>query len=116
MKNYAPAPCAECPWRTDVPPGRFPPARFIALAKTAYDMALEQFACHKAPDSRAFGCAGFVLRGATHNLGARLSINAQRLDPRAVSSPFPLYCDYREMAVANGVEPDHPALAACRSP
>lgn len=116
MKAYAPVPCSECPWRTDVAPGKFPPERFAALAKTAYDMATKQFGCHKAPDGFPIGCAGFVLRGAVHNLGARLAISAGRLDPQAVSSRFPLYPSYRAMAVANGVAPDHPALTPCREP
>ena len=44
---YAKNPCAECPWRRDVPPGKFPPERFIALAHTAYDLAGHVFACHQ---------------------------------------------------------------------
>lgn len=116
MSTYMTKPCAECPWRTDVSPGRFSPERFIALARTAYDMATTQFACHKSPEGAEVGCAGFVLRGATHNLGARLSARRGDLDPRDVTSPYPLHADYRAMAIANGVDPDHPALQPCRSP
>lgn len=112
MKLYQTRPCLECPWRCDVPPGQFPPERFIALAETAYDRALVQFGCHLLDD---VGCAGFVLRGAEHNLGARLAICYGRLDPRAADDGgLLLYQDYRAMAVANGVPPDHPALKPCR--
>lgn len=62
------------------------------------------------------GCAGFALRGAAHNLGARLAARAGRLRLEAIESPYPLHDSYRAMAVANGVAPDDPALAACRDP
>lgn len=116
MKTYQAQPCAECPWRSDVPPRRFAPERFIALAATAYDTSPIQFACHKSPETAPVGCAGFVLRGAAHNLGARLAASFGRLDHAAVSDGGrPLYADYRAMAIANGVPADHPALRPCRS-
>lgn len=114
MKRYQERPCDECPWRLDVPPGQFSPERFIALAETAYDLAMVQFACHKSPEGHEFGCAGFVLNGATHNLGARLAMSNGRLDPRKIRTEHPLHPHYRAMAIANGVPPDHPALHACR--
>jgi len=116
MSSYRFKPCTECPWRTDVDTGRFPPERFAELAGTAYDMAMHQFACHKTPEGHEKGCAGFVLRGSDHNLGARLACRDGRLDRGKVSSPYPLYGDFRAMAIANGLAPDHPALLACRSP
>ena len=116
MKAYQTKPCAECPWRTDVARGRFPAERFRDLAETAYDMAQVQFACHKSPEGVEFGCAGFALRGAAHNLGARLAVRAGRLRFEEIDSPFPLHDSYRSMAIANGVDPDDPALAACRDP
>ena len=36
------------------------------------------------------------------------------LNPAEISSPYPLYETYREMAIANGVSPDEPALVPCR--
>jgi hypothetical protein len=114
LQTYQTSPCAECPWRKDIPPGQFSPLRFIALAHTAYDMAMAQFACHKSPPGLEFGCAGFVLRGATHSLGARLAASRGTLEPQRVSSPYPLYANYRAMAIANGVPPDDPALLGCR--
>jgi hypothetical protein len=113
---YRTSPCPECPWRTDVPVGKFPPERFLALAPTAYDMSATQFACHMSQEGREQGCAGFVLRGADHNLGFRLAARHGKLDPDAVRSDHPLYRDYREMAEANGVDPDDPVLVPCRSP
>lgn len=114
MKKYQIKPCENCPWRTDVPTGQFSVDRFIALAKTAYDQALLQFACHKSPEGQEFGCAGFVLNGATHNLGARFAQSYGRLDCDAITSAYPLFPNYRAMAIANGVPADHPALEACR--
>src|SRR5690606_33837399 len=40
------APCAECPFRTDVPPGKFPAEAFRESAHTSYDAAMAMFACH----------------------------------------------------------------------
>ncbi len=116
MKTYQTRPCAECPWRTDVARGQFAAERFRDLAATAYDMAVAQFACHKSPEGGEFGCAGFVMRGATHNLGARLAARAGRLRRGEIDSPYPLHASYRAMAIANGVDPDDPVLAACRDP
>ena len=52
---------------------------------------------------------------AENNLGLRLQMAMGKIDPGAVSDGgFPLYDDYRAMAVANGVDPDDPVLAGCR--
>ena len=106
MKAYQAKPCAECPWRRDVAPGQFPTKPSRALAETAYDMAQARFACHKSPEGAEFGCAGFVLRGAAHNLGAWLAARARRLWLQDTASPTPQHKSYRAMAIANGVEPD----------
>lgn len=109
-------PCPECPWRTDVPVGVFPAEAFRISAGTAYDMSNRLFACHMAKPDRPRTCAGFLLQGAMHNLSVRLAMIQGRLDPRQVSDGgFPLYASYRAMAEANGVSPDDPALAPCRS-
>ena len=107
-------PCADCPWRKDVPVGNFPPERFVALANTAYDMNLTQFACHKSPEEEEFGCAGFLLEGAAYNLGVRLAIRSGSVDLGRVSSSSELFSSFRAMAIANGVPADHPALKSCR--
>jgi len=114
VAHYQLKPCTECPWRLDVATGRFPPERFVELAATAYDMSMTQFACHKSPEGAEFGCAGFALRGAMHNLGARLAARAGRLEHEKISSGQALYDNFRAMAVANGVPADHPALGPCR--
>jgi hypothetical protein len=112
MKYYQLRPCAECPWRRDVPTGKFPATRFRHMAKTAYDLALVQFGCHMLEN---VGCAGFALRGATHNLGARLALHDGGLAlSRIGDGGYPLYDDYRAMAVANGVALNDPALKRCR--
>lgn len=108
--GYCRTPCPECPWRKDVAPGQFPAERFRVLAATAYDLAITMFACHKSPEGKEFACAGFILNGATHNLGFRLS----RIDWRAVNCGFPLHENYRAMAIANGVDADDPVLRPCR--
>jgi hypothetical protein len=110
---YRRAPCAECPWRVDRT-GAFPASAFRASAPTAYDMAPETFACHMSGTSRPAICAGFLLRGAEHNLAVRLRLASGEIALRAVRSRVALHSDYRSMAVANGVDPDDPALAPCR--
>lgn len=107
-------PCAECPWRRDVAPGQFSPERFIALANTTYDMSMVQFACHKAPGGGEFACAGFLERGAVHNLAVRLAYGGGRYERCDRSGGLELVDDYREMAIRNGVPRSHPALKACR--
>lgn len=114
MFTHPKKPCAECPWRRDVERGRFPPERFIKLAHTANDMDIGLFACHKSADDQPIACAGFLLRGAEHNLMVRLAIS-DGFDPKAVSDGgYPLFENFREMAVRNGVDPDDPALKHCR--
>src|SRR6516165_7562536 len=107
--NYAKVPCNECPWRRDVPVGKFLPERYVALAHTAYDLAGVIFACHMSKEGGEFACAGFLLQSSAHNLSVRMA--RHRFE---VSSPYPLYGTYREMAVANGVSKRNPALARCR--
>jgi hypothetical protein len=59
-------------------------------------------------------CAGFLLRGAEHNMTVRLRTLSGTLDPSTVTSDVELHDDYVAMAVANGVPADDPALARCR--
>ncbi len=78
-------------------------------------MSMRVFACHKSREGGEVVCAGFLLRGADHNLAVRLSLSQGRLDPEAVSDDgHPLFPDYRSMAVFNGVDPGDRALAPCR--
>jgi hypothetical protein len=108
--NYAKIPCAECPWRTDIPIGKFPPERYVALSPTAYDLSVTVFACHMSKEGADFACAGFLLQSSVHNLSCRMT----RTKFDDVRSPYPLFDTYRELAVANGVNEDHPALQHCR--
>jgi hypothetical protein len=109
-------PCPQCPWRLDAPIGAFPAEAFRHSARTAYDMVQTTFACHMADRDRPLTCAGFLLRGAMHNLAIRMAQITQGLNLRDVSTAgVPLYDSYRAMAEANGVEPGDPALTPCRS-
>jgi hypothetical protein len=108
--DHAKIPCVSCPWRRDIPIGKFEPDRFRRLASCAYDMARLVFACHMSKEGAEFACAGFLLQSAGHNLSVRLA----RQDFSMVRSPWPLYGTYREMAVANGVGRDDPSLGNCR--
>lgn len=106
-------PCAECPWQKDAPLGHFPPERYVALARTAYDMSAIVFSCHMSKDTQPVACAGFLINGAAHNFTVRMAIRKD-FDWNAIRSERPLFANYREMAIANGVDPDDPALAECR--
>lgn len=108
-----PSPCAACPWRKDVAPGEFRAERYRKLAASAYDRSFVIFACHKSKEGGEIACAGFLERGADHNLAVRLAYMG-RLEFKDRSGGLELHEDYRALAVANGVEPDDPALAPCR--
>lgn len=112
--KHAKIPCAECPWRRDVPPGKFPPERFRALAHCAYDMASQVFACHMSKEGGEFACAGFLLQSAAHNYSVRMALARKTLLLDTVHSPHPLFATYREMAIANGVKRNDAALKQCR--
>lgn len=106
---YCKQPCAECPWRQDVRPGKFPAQRFIDLAGTAYDLAPTVFACHMSSEGKDAVCAGFILSQGLHNMALRMA--GHRFEVR---SSVPLYATYRRMAIANGVPTRHSALIHCR--
>lgn len=109
-------PCAECPWRMDVKPGVFPADAFRESANTAYDSALKTFGCHMSKTTAPHTCAGFLVRHAENNIGVRLALSGERIDLDRVSDGgVPLYPSYREMAIANGVPADDPALDQVRA-
>ncbi|MEA5367245.1 DUF6283 family protein [Amycolatopsis sp., V23-08] len=108
---YQATPCTRCPWLRDSPTGAFPPEVFQHSAHTTYDLATHKFGCHASPRDEPKTCAGFLLRGSAHNLAVRVYGPDV---PTAVSTYRPLYDNYREMAIANGVAPDDPALTPCR--
>lgn len=115
--SFRKTPCGDlpheehpCPWRRDAPVGTFPDKAFQISAHTTYDMADATFACHNAGVANPVTCAGFLLRGAFDNLSVRM----WHTDLSAVHSDHALYDSYREMAIANGVDPEDPAIAPCR--
>lgn len=109
-RAYQTHPCPTCPWRRDAPAGVFPSEVFRHSARTTYDLATEKFGCHMSGRERPKTCAGFLLRGASDNLAVRMSFAGYT----GIHTDVELYDDYREMAAANGVESDDPALRRCR--
>lgn len=107
-------PCGDCPWRRDAPTGHFPPEAFQRLAPSAYDMDRMLFQCHDTTPDKPVVCAGFLERGATHNLTIRLAYMRDEIVPMDRSGGEDLFDDYREMAITNGVDPNDPALGPCR--
>lgn len=110
---YRKKPCSDCPWRTDAI-GQFSPEAFRHTANTAYDMAEKAFACHQSTTRKPATCAGFLLRGAEHNIGVRLGYVVGKYKHDVSDDGHELHDNYRAMAIANGVDPDDPALAPCR--
>ncbi len=110
---YRRTPCAKCPWRVDAV-GEFPAQAFIHSAPTAYDMSDRTFGCHESGTSKPATCAGFLLRGADHNLRIRLAYIKGEIQDDLDDDGLELFESYREMAVANGVDPDDSVLADCR--
>lgn len=111
-RGHCKRPCSDCPWRKDSV-GTFPAEAFLHSASTAYDMSDRVFACHQSGTQKPRACAGFLLRGAEHNLSVRVGrMSGRYLD--VVDGGHELHADYRAMAVANGVASDDPALEPCR--
>jgi hypothetical protein len=77
-------------------------------------MSFGIFTCHKTSDGDAMACAGFLERGADHNLAVRLAYSFHRLDRLDRSGGLELFDNYRAMAEANGVDPSDPDLADVR--
>lgn len=114
-RSYCKRPCPDCPWRLDAT-GVFPARAFVHSAETAYDMSTRTFACHAAGVSKPRLCAGFLLRGADHNLAVRLSRLRGLILDDVTDGGRALHSSYVAMAIANGVEPSDPALQPCRLP
>ena len=103
-----------CPWRVDAV-GHFPAEAFEHSAETACDMSDQMFACHESGTDRPATCAGFLLRGAAHNLAVRVRLAQGEIDLEQVDDGgHELHPGYISMAVANGVAPHAPALRSCR--
>ena len=110
---YRRKPCKKCPWRQDAV-GEFPAEAFRHSARTAYDMALSVFSCHSAGKENPATCAGFLMRGADHNLSVRMSYFRREIGNDLDDKGLALFESYRDMAIANGVDPDDPILKPCR--
>lgn len=110
---YRREPCSDCPWRIDAT-GEFPPEAFRHSASTAYDMAQHVFACHQSGAEKPATCAGFLLRGADHNLSVRLKRMSGDIGDDVRDGGHALHDSYRDMAIANGVDPDDSVLDPCR--
>jgi hypothetical protein len=110
---YRREPCGGCPWRVDQA-GVFPAKAFRHSANTAHDMSDHQFACHESGSTKPATCAGFLLRGADHNLSVRLRRMRGEIRDDVHDGGHDLHANYRAMAIANGVDPTDPAISACR--
>lgn len=110
---YRKKPCRKCPWRKDAA-GEFPAEAFRHSASTSYDMAQSTFACHEAGKVKPAICAGFLLRGAEHNLSVRMAKVTGKFLNEVTDGGHALHANYRAMAIANGVGPDEPVLKPCR--
>src|SRR6266516_1327335 len=108
-------PCAECPWRRDAEPGRFPAARYAALRGTSGSPGREVppggpvFACHKSAEGRDDACAGWLAVAGYEHLGIRLAVVSGRMEATALQpgTGWPeLFGSYEEMAESNGAGPD----------
>ncbi len=109
MTAYQKAPCDDCPWRTDAPPGQFPAERYEALQAThgtpghEAPLGAPLFACHKTAEGREAICAGFLAVEGYDHLTVRLMVISGRV-PGASLTPatgWPtLYANYGEMVAA----------------
>ncbi len=77
-------------------------------------MSSHQFGCHESGTGKPATCAGFLLHGAHHNLAVRLAFLKGELADDVNDGGNELFESYRDMAVANGVDPGSPSLKACR--
>jgi hypothetical protein len=111
--GYRRTPCPGCPWRTEND-GSFPPEAFKHSANTAYDMSQHVFACHESGVKAGHTCAGFLLRGADHNMSVRVGYLTGKYRDDVAEGDVNLHENYRSMAIANGVASDDPVLAPCR--
>jgi hypothetical protein len=110
--RYAGRPCAECPWRRDTPPGKFPAERYERLRDTSpgprgesASLGAPIFACHMSHEGGEFPCAGWLATQAHAHVGIRYAVLRGAL-PKEVLRPgedWPdLFTDYDEMAARQG--------------
>lgn len=111
--GYRRTPCGGCPWVQENA-GDFPAEAFLHSANTAHDMSTHRFACHESGVHNPATCAGFLLRGAEHNLSIRLARMEGVIGDDVRPDGRALFEDYRSMAIAHGVDPHDPAIRGCR--
>ena len=110
-------PCPECPWQRKAPPGKFDADRYRQLAGTARQTMDGVFACHMSAEGGEIACAGYLATTGATSIRVRVWFAAGLVDLHAIDAAarepdYPdLYGSYAEMAVANGVPADDPALA-----
>lgn len=103
-----------CPWRVDAV-GHFPAEAFAHSARTAEDLSGHTFGCHESGADRPAVCAGFLLRGADHNMAIRMRLSAGQIDLSQVDDGgYELHPGYITMATENGLDMDDPALRNAR--
>lgn len=112
-QTYRRTPCPDCPWCVDAT-GVFPALAFEHSANTAHDMSPHQFGCHQSGTDKPATCAGFLLRGAEHNLAVRLARIKGEVKDDVTDGGRKLHASYRAMAIANGVPEDSESLKQCR--
>lgn len=111
---YRRKPCETCPWRLDAV-GEFPAEAFRHSASTAYDMSQTEFGCHASGAAKPATCAGYLLRGAKHNMAARIKEIQGVFDwSKITDAGHELFESYRAMAIANGVGANEECLRLCR--
>jgi hypothetical protein len=112
---YRREPCPQCPWRKDAV-GVFPAEAFRHSAPCCYDAAFTTFACHDSGIGKPATCAGFLLKNSMHNILVRMRESDGLVDISQITAGgVELFDSYREMAIANGVDPDDPVIAPCRA-
>lgn len=96
--------CGECPWRKDVPTGRFPPERFEALrSSVTQGVGEKMFGCHKSPEGEEFACVGYLMsKESLNNFQVRIALAQGRFDPDKLRAKAPLYESFEAMLRANG--------------
>lgn len=97
--------CSECPWRKDVPPGRFTVARFEDLRGCIEQGFGRMFACHKTSEEDKKACVGYVLNAlrpegeGPQNFNLRHALG-RYIDPEQMKLVGPQYETYDDMVEA----------------
>jgi hypothetical protein len=77
-------------------------------------MSTHVFTCHQTGVKKPAICAGFLMRGAAHNLAVRFKHIRGDIGDDVSDGGVALHASYRAMAIANGVAPDEEVLRLCR--